>query len=123
MKKILFLFLLLSGSLFSSDIDAGDYGMTPLLWAAHNGDFDAVSLLLQRGADINFANIFGVTPLMWAVLSRNTRVAQLLLDNHAKLDIIDKQRRTALDIAKDNQDQAMIQLLASYDTASLPGGD
>ena len=123
MKRSLFLFLLSSCTLFSSDIAPGEYGMTPLLWAAHDGNFDDVDLLLQRGADINLANVFGITPLMWAVLTRNTRIAKLLLDNHAKLDILDKQRRTALDIAKDNQDQAMIQLLASYDTASLPGGD
>ena len=38
--------------------------MTPLLAAASGGKAEMVRLLLQRGADVNFADKVGLQPIM-----------------------------------------------------------
>ena len=44
-------------------LSAGQYGQTPLHWAASNGDLDSAKLLLDRGANINAMNADSETPL------------------------------------------------------------
>jgi len=46
------------------DVNTPDVeGMTPLIWAAHNDDLDAVKLLLAAGANAKAANRYDVTAL------------------------------------------------------------
>ena len=40
-----------------------DDGTTPLHWAAHNNDADAVDRLIKAGANVNAKNEFGATPM------------------------------------------------------------
>ena len=57
----------------------GTNNATPLHWAAGCGHADAVTLLLQNGADVNAKNIFGRTPLDNAALHGHIAVVRLLL--------------------------------------------
>ena len=43
--------------------DSGKYGTPPLHWAAWRGQFEAVRLLVGRGADINLTNLYGGTAI------------------------------------------------------------
>src|SRR5580700_268650 len=46
------------------DVNVPDVeGMTPLIWAAHNDDLDAVKLLLSAGANPKLANRYDITAL------------------------------------------------------------
>jgi ankyrin repeat protein len=46
------------------DVNVPDVaGMTPLIWAAHNDDLDAVKLLLAAGANAKLANRYDITAL------------------------------------------------------------
>jgi ankyrin repeat protein len=94
-------------------------GSTPLMAAAGIGDkafmadpekndptederLQAVQLCLDHGADVNAvetADAGGSTALHIAAAKGSDRIVQLLIDHGAKLDIKDKQGRTALDVA------------------------
>jgi ankyrin repeat protein len=58
-------------------------GMTPLLFAARDGQVDAAALLAEAGADVNGADPNGITPLVMALTNGQFAVAKLLLDRHA----------------------------------------
>src|SRR5262245_11932129 len=63
------------------DVNAarGD-GATPLLWAAHWDDRDAIELLLRAGANVNAADDHGVTPLARACENASERAVTRLLE-------------------------------------------
>ncbi len=62
-------------------------GNTPLLMAARqHGNSRTVKLLLDRGAEINTANVFGATPLMAAVAAEDQETVRLLLDRGADVN-------------------------------------
>jgi ankyrin repeat protein len=65
-----------SGSAFGRPADDGT---TPLHWAAHNNDADAVDRLIKSGANVNAKNEFGVTPLSEAASNGNTVIMEKLL--------------------------------------------
>ncbi|KAL7930665.1 ankyrin repeat-containing domain protein [Trichoderma chlorosporum] len=52
---------------------------TPIYWAAYNGYEEAVTLLLQHGAESNKYNATGLTPLHEAAMRNHAVVAQILL--------------------------------------------
>ena len=45
----------------------GDYGYTPIYWAAEKCHTDTVKILLDRGANIEERSNTGYTPIHWAV--------------------------------------------------------
>src|ERR1700736_1873430 len=50
-----------------ADVNAAQAdGTTALLWAIHQGDADAVDVLLKAGADVKAANRLNATPLYLA---------------------------------------------------------
>lgn len=59
-----------------ADLDAvaGD-GKTALALAIFNGSYDVASFLVDRGADVNQADVQRFTPLFWAVDRRNMETA------------------------------------------------
>lgn len=67
------------------------YGLTPLHWACDRGQLRAVTLLLERGADVNAIEkrLFKRTPLLFAALSGNVELVQLLLRRHANVAAAD----------------------------------
>ena len=60
-------------------------GQRPLHFASMWGHPDAVSALLDAGADVNIENDDGLTPLFFAVRKGHTQVVQVLLDRGAKI--------------------------------------
>jgi len=68
-----------------------------LIQEAVSGNLPAVRRLIERGADINFANIDAFTPLMAAAQWRQLNVLKFLLENGARLVPVAKTNgRTAL---------------------------
>src|SRR5437899_2885753 len=69
-----------------------DFGITPLMAAAYDGDAEKVKTLLGEGADPNASDILGDTALIYVVyadpqpLRTQIAIAQLLLDAGAKVN-------------------------------------
>lgn len=85
-------------------VDAPDMvGWTPLVWAAAYLHYDAVKLLIDRGADLEAIGRSGKnsgTALMWAAKKVNSRrVVELLLDAGADVNGSDQYGRTAIMLA------------------------
>ena len=62
-------------------------GMTSLLHAAKNDNFDLVKLLVEHGADINAKNKDGGTALSFAQMNNNSQMSGFLIDNGANKNI------------------------------------
>jgi hypothetical protein len=61
------------------------YGATALSYACDRGYLEVVTLLIERGADVNVKDTFyGATPIDWAAQNGHPDVARLLLDKGAK---------------------------------------
>lgn len=71
-------------------------GMTPLLYAARDGQTAAARLLLENGADLEIAEANDITPLLMALLNNQLDVANLLLDHGAAINVADFYGRTPL---------------------------
>jgi len=65
------------------DVNAKNhYGVTALTFAADKGSLEAVTLLLERGADPNLKDSFyGETPLGWAIYKKNSGIVKCMI-NH-----------------------------------------
>ncbi len=81
--------------------DAG--GLTPLVFAAREGDIEIARLLLDAGADVNQTTEFGFTPLLTATQNRHYRLGNFLLERGADPNIENKGGWTPLYIATDNR--------------------
>lgn len=66
------------------------YESPALHWAAWDGRYYVIKLLIDRGADVNQAEQDGYTALMAAGSVGNDRIAGLLLDKGAKIDGVEK---------------------------------
>ncbi|MGI8744618.1 MAG: ankyrin repeat domain-containing protein [Bryobacteraceae bacterium] len=99
--------LLASGS----DVNSRDKrGTTPVMYAAAYGSFDAMKLLIDKGAGVNAKSDFGVTALMWAVNDLNK--VRLLLDKGADVNAKSKMGRGPLLMAaKDDRGLPVVKLL------------
>ena len=90
-------------------------GEPPLHTAAAFGSLETIRVLLEYGADVNFATPFGSrTPLMAACIHRNYRVAQLLIEAGAEVNALDSQGESPLDLARDSGDAKLVQLLINH---------
>jgi ankyrin repeat protein len=61
---------------------------------------DAVKLFADGGADLNASNDLGNTALHYAALNGTTRIVEYLVGKGAKIDIKNKQGRTAVELAR-----------------------
>jgi len=77
------------------------YGYTPLNRAAEHGHMKVLSLLLDRGADIEAKDNDGNTPLLWAINSQ-TEALVFLLDRGADIEAKDSLGMTALQWVSSN---------------------
>ena len=68
-------------------IDKG--GLTPLLFAARDGDLGAVKILITAGANLDATTGIGETALMLAAHNDHTEVALFLLDKGADPNIVE----------------------------------
>jgi len=89
-----------------------DKGSTPLHWAAFLGMENATNFLTSWRCPLDEKDLeSGFTALHLAVLSGNARVVRRVLVKGADKNIKDKDGRMAIDIAKENQYNNIIQLL------------
>ncbi|KAF3072817.1 hypothetical protein CFAM422_004684 [Trichoderma lentiforme] len=75
-------------------------GSTTLIRAAAKKNDEMVSLLLQKGADVDAANNDGRTALMEAALWGRLRNAKALLESNASKSAKDRHGRSAMDLAQ-----------------------
>jgi uncharacterized protein len=78
-------------------------GVTPLVFAARQGDLESVKLILEHGADINQQTEGGWTALLAAVQNRYYGLASFLLEHGADPKIQNKGGWSPLYIATDNR--------------------
>jgi ankyrin repeat protein len=80
--------------------------VTPLQWAASQGNYETVEALLNAGADVNAKDVRNATPLVFAVAGDhvNPKIVQALLAKGAS-------REPALEWARRYQDPAILPLL------------
>ena len=84
-------------------VGSGGGGLTPLVFAAREGDLESARLLLDAGAPINEVTEYSWTPLLTAVNNRNYRLAELLLERGADPNLANKGGWTPLYLATDNR--------------------
>ncbi|TNM85593.1 hypothetical protein fugu_007864, partial [Takifugu bimaculatus] len=90
----------------------GKSGFTPLHIAAHYGNVNVSTLLLNRGAAVDFTARNGITPLHVASKRGNTNMVALLLDRGAQIDAKTRDGLTPLHCAaRSGHDQAVEILL------------
>jgi ankyrin repeat protein len=84
-------------------VGSGGGGLTPLIFAAREGDLESAQLLVDAGASINQVTEYGWTPLLTAVNNRNYQLAKYLLEKGADPNIANKGGWTPLYLATDNR--------------------
>jgi ankyrin repeat protein len=90
-------------------------GGTPLHDAALGGNADVVMLLLDRGAGIDDREReSGATPLMMAASMGRVEVVTLLLKRGANPQLRDKAGHTALERARDSENEEAVKLLQEH---------
>lgn len=88
-------------------------GRTPFQWAAFEGNAETMKFLLDNGATIDESDDAGTTPLIGCVKGGILEAAAWLLDHGADIHAKDKRGKTALDWAKANGHQKVVELLQS----------
>ena len=97
-------------------------GSTPLHNAASGGSTDVITVLLDRGARIDAAERnSGATPLMLAASLSRTAAVALLLARGADPGLRDSSGHTALDRARETDDNPTIKLLETALGAATAG--
>ncbi|XP_061627298.1 ankyrin-2-like isoform X2 [Phyllopteryx taeniolatus] len=86
-------------------------GFTPLHIAAHYGNVNVSTLLLNRGAAVDFTARNGITPLHVASKRGNTNMVVLLLDRGAQIDAKTRDGLTPLHCAARSGHDAAVELL------------
>lgn len=90
-------------------------GTPMLLLAVQHAQYDAVSFLLEHGADVNLCSEDRkYSALMEAVVLGSVKFAQLLLSHRADVNIQSKEGQTALILAVGKQDIPMVKLLLEH---------
>jgi ankyrin len=84
-------------------VGSGGGGLTPLVFAAREGDLESARLLVKAGANINQQTEYGWTPLLTAVNNRNYQLAQFLVEQGADVNLPNKGGWTPLYLASDNR--------------------
>jgi len=82
-------------------LPTADGGMTPLLFAVRDGNFEMTKLLLDHGANIAQSSGNHTSPLLIALLNGNVGLATYLLDKGADPNAADAYGRAALFAAID----------------------
>uniref|UniRef100_A0A4W5MDH2 Ankyrin 2 n=1 Tax=Hucho hucho TaxID=62062 RepID=A0A4W5MDH2_9TELE len=86
-------------------------GFTPLHIAAHYGNVNVATLLLNRGAAVDFTARNGITPLHVASKRGNTNMVRLLLDRGSQIDAKTRDGLTPLHCAARSGHDPAVELL------------
>ncbi|KAK7929418.1 hypothetical protein WMY93_005813 [Mugilogobius chulae] len=89
----------------------GKSGFTPLHIAAHYGNVNVSTLLLNRGAAVDFTARNGITPLHVASKRGNTNMVALLLDRGAQIDAKTRDGLTPLHCAARSGHDPAVEIL------------
>ena len=89
------------------------HGMSPLHWAAWNGQVEAAQLLIAHGVDVDVDSSGGLTPLMHAVERSQDRMVRFLVEAGADVNAEAKKGRMPLQIAAVESGPEMVALLLS----------
>jgi ankyrin repeat protein len=84
-------------------VGGGSGGLTPLVFAAREGDIESAKVLLEAGADVNQTTEYGWTPLLVATNNRNYKLGAYLLEHGANPSLSNKGGWTPLYLATDNR--------------------
>jgi ankyrin repeat protein len=85
-------------------------GLTPLLFAARDGDLESVTMLIAAGANINATTGIGETALMLAARNDHTGIALYLLEKGADPNIVEA-GHSALHFAVARKNQDLVKAL------------
>ena len=100
-------------------------GSTILHTAAHAGQEQAVSLLLQRGAPIDAQDSKGNTPLQVAIINKDANICRLLLQWGANTNCLNARRQMAQHMALDTGCTNILEMILATgvnpDTANSKG--
>uniref|UniRef100_A0A182SVI7 ANK_REP_REGION domain-containing protein n=1 Tax=Anopheles maculatus TaxID=74869 RepID=A0A182SVI7_9DIPT len=91
----------------AKDID----GMTPVLWAAFEGHFDALKLLVARGGDPDKADQFGNTALHLASAKGHMQCVDFLVQFGVNIYALDIDHHSAQDLAAINNRDKILRYL------------
>ncbi|XP_073805518.1 uncharacterized protein ank2a isoform X26 [Danio rerio] len=86
-------------------------GFTPLHIAAHYGNVNVATLLLNRGAAVDFTARNGITPLHVASKRGNTNMIALLLDRGSQIDAKTRDGLTPLHCAARSGHDSAVEIL------------
>ncbi|XP_029110332.1 ankyrin-2-like [Scleropages formosus] len=89
----------------------GKSGFTPLHIAAHYGNVNVATLLLNRGAAVDFTARNGITPLHVASKRGNANMVRLLLDRGSQIDAKTRDGLTPLHCAARSGHDPAVELL------------
>jgi ankyrin repeat protein len=84
-------------------VGGGGGGLTPLIFAAREGDIESAKALLDAGAKVNQQSEYGWSPLLTAVNNRNYQLGKLLIERGADVNLANKGLWTPLYLATDNR--------------------
>jgi len=84
-------------------VGRGGGGLTPLVFAAREGDLESAKLLAAAGADLNQTTEYGWTPLLTATNNRHYKLAAWLVEKGADVNLANKGAWTPLYLATDNR--------------------
>jgi ankyrin repeat protein len=82
-----------------------------------------MNMLLTSGADFEHAGNTGQTALMYAAMENRPAAVKFLLDRGADFTKTDKQDRTALDIARTNEYEEIVDILEAAGAGQGAGGE
>jgi uncharacterized protein len=84
-------------------VGSGGGGLTPLTFAAREGDLESAKYLIDAGADVNQATEYGWTPLLTATNNRHYKLGGFLMARGANASLANKGGWTPLYLATDNR--------------------
>jgi ankyrin repeat protein len=88
---------------FNRTQNAKGGGLTPLIFAARQGDLETARILVEAGAKVNQTSRYGWTPLLTAVQNRHYQLGAYLLAHGADPNLPNNGGWTPLYIATDNR--------------------
>ncbi|MCJ1244864.1 hypothetical protein MMC30_002065 [Trapelia coarctata] len=98
--------------------DSGNKISSPLYHSSSIGLHYVVQILIQEGADVDFAAEKGSTPLLVAADFEHKQVVHLLLEHKADINKKNKHCHTALHIAAENANEGITRLLLQHNADS-----
>ena len=89
-------------------------GWSGLMWAADNGHYHIVKILLQNDVNINLRNKLGFTAFHYACYHKYVNILQLLIDHNCDINIASSQGLTGLMCACSTNQLNNVLLLLQY---------